>query len=104
MRSLSEIVYIVILFTVSAFVLVLGIAQYTPKNTSTGIHLDETVRVKKGLVITDFYNKYCHKMTIKGLQAVDTQNLAWVLLENCSWTNSKYYMVTFDQEELEKVE
>lgn len=94
---------IALIFLASCVFVSIKLNPIEPASTN-GLFVGEVVKVKKGLSYTDFYNKECKKRTVKGLQAVDDANLAWVLLENCSWTGSKYFMVTLDQKELEKAE
>ena len=78
--------------------------DFSQSSSSNGFFVGEAVNIKSGQEYSIFYNKECKKRTIKGLQAIDDVNLAWVLLESCTWTNSRLYMVTFDQKELEKAE
>ncbi len=65
------------------------------------LYYGEVVKVKHHREYTHFYNS-CKKATIIGLQAADTDNLAWVVLEDCPWTKGHTYFMTFSQDELEK--
>lgn len=80
----------------------LTLVRHAPPICSNTLYIGESVKVKKGLDYTSFYNDQCKKRSIVGLQAVDEENLAWVLLEDCAWTNVKHMMGTFKQEELER--
>lgn len=66
------------------------------------LYYGEHVKIKDKFLESDHYNKDCKKRTIRGLQALTNANAAWVLLENCSWSNEPLYLETLDQNALEK--
>lgn len=61
----------------------------------------EHVKAKKSFEYENFYNA-CKDITIIGLQAVDDDSLAWVLMADCPWSATHLFTAVVSQKELEK--
>lgn len=72
-----------------------------PYLSTDRLHYGQDVKVKKEYFVANFYNTTCKNMTVIGFAATDSENIAWVKLENCNWSKERIVLDTFTQESLE---